>query len=225
MKHILFTLLLSSLSFFIYSQEFQTGTAISTQFQRVLTDIAYGKEGRIVEIDGNKYFYKKSQDAVISLFDGYQPIRIKANYNIIKETIEIESEEKILNLKPNKVRSVSFRDANFIAYQGNFYKQITQNNNFSLIRSIILKAIEPEYKVGIVDKPNLRYKRADETFIEMNGKKRMIRINKKAIIELFNNSKASEIKKFIKSNKISIRDDAELKILFDTFQDDLKKIR
>ena len=94
-----------------------------------------------------------------------------------------------------------------------------------MIRSIILKAIEPEYKVGIVDKPNLRYKRADETFIEMNGKKRMIRINKKAIIELFNNSKASEIKKFIKSNKISIRDDAELKILFDTYQDDLKRIR
>jgi len=48
----------------IFSQEFQSGTGLSTQFQRVLSDVASGKEGVDVEIDGSKYFYKKSQDAV-----------------------------------------------------------------------------------------------------------------------------------------------------------------
>ena len=90
MKNILFTILFSSISSMIFSQEFQSGTGLSTQFQRVLSDVASGKEGVDVEIDGSKYFYKKSQDAVINLLDGYKPIRIKSNYNIIKETIEIE---------------------------------------------------------------------------------------------------------------------------------------
>jgi len=225
MKNILFTILFSSISSMIFSQEFQSGTGLSTQFQRVLNDVAYGKEGVDVEIDGSKYFYKKSQDAVINLLDGYKPIRIKSNYNIIKETIEIESDEKILNLKPNKVVSVAFKDANFIVYQGNFYKQITKNNNFSVIKAVRLNAIEPEYKVGIVDKPNLRYRRADETYIQSGDKKRMIRISKKSIIELFNSSKSGEIKKFMKSNKISVRDDSDLKLLFDAFQQDIKTLR
>jgi hypothetical protein len=53
----------------------------------------------------------------------------------------------------------------------------------------------------------------------------MIKISKKSIILLFDNSKASQIKKFMKSNKISIRKDADLKLLFDNFKNDLKDIR
>ena len=46
--------------------------------------------------------------------------------------------------------------------------------------------------------------------------------NKKYISQLFEDSKQGEIKKFFKSKKISIRDDADLKLLFDSFQDNLK---
>ena len=166
--------------------------------------------------------YKKSQEAVINLNDGYKPIRVKTNYNIIKETFEIESEDGILNLRPDKVNSITFNDANFIVYQGNFYKLITKTKSFSIIKSILLIAVEPDYQPGIQDKPNLRYKKADVLYIQIGDKKSAIKVNKKYIYRLFVDSKQGEIKKFFKANKISIRDDADLKLLFDAFQDNLK---
>ena len=136
-----------------------------------------------------------------------------------QEYIESFFSDRILNiLEGQKLQNV-------IVFQGNFYKEITKNSNFSLIRAVILKTIEPEYKVGIVEKPNLRFKRDDEIYIQQGEKKRMIKISKKSIILLFDNSKASQIKKFMKSNKISIRKDADLKLLFDNFKNDLKDIR
>ena len=142
--------------------------------------------------------------------------------NIIKETFEVQSEDGILNLRPDKVNSISFSDANFVTYQGSFYKLITKTKNFSIIKSIVLIAVEPDYQVGIQDKPNLRYKNANKLYIQIGAKKTLIKVNKKYISQLFKDSKQGEIKKFFKSKKISIRDDADLKLLFDAFQDNLK---
>jgi len=226
MKNILLINLSLFLSFTISAQTFNTSlNNQNSQFQKIIKDVTYFKVDQSTEIDGSKYYYKNPQEAVINLIDGYQPIRMKANYNIIDETIEVESDKKILNIKPGKVNFIAFKDANFIVFQGNFYKEITKNSNFSLIRAVILKTIEPEYKVGIVEKPNLRFKRDDEIYIQQGEKKRMIKISKKSIILLFDNSKASLVKKFMKSNKISIRKDADLKLLFDNFKNDLKDIR
>jgi len=70
--------------------------------------------------------------------------------------------------------------------------------------------------------PNLRYKNANKLYIQIGAKKTLIKVNKKYISQLFEDSKQGEIKKFFKSKKISIRDDADLKLLFDSFQDNLK---
>ena len=53
----------------------------------------------------------------------------------------------------------------------------------------------------------------------INGKISQIKSNKKAIIALFKKSNQKEVKAFIKSNKISIRDSKDLKLLFDNFKD------
>jgi len=74
---------------------------------------------------------------------------------------------------------------------------------------------------GIEDKPNLRYRRDDQMFTLKDGKLRKFKLNKKTIISLFKN-KESEVKKYFKSNKISIRDDEDLKLVFDNFKNDLR---
>jgi len=223
MKNVItFILFLFSSSVLIAQTQYLGNDAANSQFQKILKDVAYGKVDANTEIDGNKYLYKKPQEAVINLSDGYKPIRIKTNYNIIKETFEIESEDGTLNLRPDKVNSISFSDANFIVYQGNFYKLITKTKNFSIIKSIVLIAVEPDYQVGIQDKPNLRYKNANKLYIQIGAKKTLIKVNKKYISRLFEDSQQGEIKKFFKAKKISIRDDADLKLLFDAFQDNLK---
>ena len=223
MKNILTFILFLVSSSVLIAQTFDTIVSnVNAQFHKVLKDVAYGRVDSNTEIDGNKYLYKKPQEAVINLNDGYKPIRIKTNYNIIKETFEVQSEDGILNLRPDKVNSISFSDANFVTYQGSFYKLITKTKNFSIIKSIVLIAVEPDYQVGIQDKPNLRYKNANKLYIQIGAKKTLIKVNKKYISQLFEDSKQGEIKKFFKSKKISIRDDADLKLLFDSFQDNLK---
>ena len=223
MKNILTFILFLVSSSVLIAQTFDTNVSnVNAQFHKILKDVAYGRVDSNTEIDGNKYLYKKPQEAVINLNDGYKPIRIKTNYNIIKETFEVESEDGTLNLRPDKVNSISFSDANFVAYQGSFYKLITKANNFSIIKAVLLEAVEPDYQVGIQDKPNLRYKKADKLYIQSGDKKKLIKVNKKYISKLFEDSKQGEIKKFLKAKKISIRDDADLKLLFDAFQDNLK---
>jgi hypothetical protein len=53
----------------------------------------------------------------------------------------------------------------------------------------------------------------------INGKISQIKSNKKAIIALFKKSNQKQVKSYMKSNKISIRDSKDLKLLFDNFKD------
>jgi hypothetical protein len=53
----------------------------------------------------------------------------------------------------------------------------------------------------------------------INGKISQIKSKKKAIIALFKKSNQKQVKSYMKSNKISIRDSKDLKLLFDNFKD------
>ena len=73
-----------------------------------------------------------------------------------------------------------------------------------------------------MDLKNLTMSDLKEKFSGAADKKTLIKVNKKYISRLFEDSQQGEIKKFFKAKKISIRDDADLKLLFDAFQDNLK---
>ena len=55
----------------------------------------------------------------------------------------------------------------------------------------------------------------------MRNKINQIKTNKKSIIALFNKSEQKKVKSFMKSNKISIRDSKDMKLLFDKFKDEI----
>lgn len=124
MKNILLINLSLFLSFTIFSQTFNTTfNNQNSQFQKIIKDVTYFKVDQSTEIDGSRYYYKKPQEAVINLIDGYQPIRMKANYNIIDETIEVESDKKILNIKPGKVISLPLRMLILLYFKETFTKK------------------------------------------------------------------------------------------------------
>ena len=89
------------------------------------------------------------------------------------------------------------------------------------MKSHFVEAIEPKYQPGIEDKPNLRYRKANMLNLLVNSKINQIKTNKKAIISLFKKSKQKEIKSFMKTEKISIRDKNDLDKLFTFFKKDL----
>jgi len=210
-------------AFFIFignSQSFDTNVNnLNSQFQTTLKQISLGKSNIPLEIDGSTYFFKKPQDAILILTDGGNPISLKTNYNLLNETFEVESEDGLLNLAPNKINSIKFIENFFVVFDSKFYELITKNDKFSILKSFSLEAIEPDYQPGIQDKPNLRYKKVNSLFIKVNNKLSQIKLSKKAIIALFGKSNSKIVKTFMKKNKISVRDNNDLKVLFDNYQD------
>lgn len=223
MKKILFFLLLihsNLLSQIMGGSE----STINSQFATLSRDISSQESMKNMSFDGNKYFYDDFEFGDIYLSDGEKPISVKTNYNILTETFDIENKEGEVGLAliPNKINSIKFEKHTFIVFMGNFFQLITENDTFSIIKSIKLIAVEQEYQPGIQDVPNLIYRKNDELFLKYKSNKKLIKRNRKSFIAMFSPNKQGEIKKFIKKNKISVRDDKEIKLLFDTYKDDVR---
>jgi len=218
-KSLICLILLSS--FFTFSQNNINFTNQLPEFQRIVTDIVKGKSKKNIEIDGNRYYFKKNTKAKIILRGNKNSITALVNYNYVDQVFEMVNKDIILELDPSKIDGVQFEDDYFTVYNGTFYKLITENENFSVLKFVSVVLVKPDYVPGIEDKPNLRYRRDDQMFTLKDGKLRKFKLNKKTIISLFKN-KESEVKKYFKSNKISVRDDADLKLVFDNFKNNLR---
>lgn len=195
----------------------------NSQFATLSRDISSQENLKNRSFDGNKYFYDDFEFGEIYLSDGKNPIKVRTNYNILTETFDIENKngEVGLALIPNKINYIKFKKHTFIVFMGNFFQLITENDKFSIIKSVKLIAVEQEYQPGIQDIPNLVYRKIDEIFLKLKSNKKLIKRNRKSFISMFSSEKQGEIKKFIKKNKISVRDDQEVKLLFDTYKDNI----
>ncbi len=190
-----------------------------SNFQLVQREIASVYNPKTTTFTGNKYFYKIPKEAILILLDGEEPIKVKTNYNLLDQTFDIEGGEKILKLEPNKVLKVTFNDRVFVSKNGKFYESIEENSNFSLLADTFLEAYIPEYQPGIQEKPDPRYRKNNSVFLYYKKRFTYIERRKNFLISMFDKSKSKEINTFYKKNKISPRDDNELKSLFINFFD------
>ena len=92
-----------------------------------------------------------------------------------------------------------------------------KNNNFSLLADTFLEAYTPDYQPGIQEKPDPRFRRNNSLFLYYNERFTYIERRKTFLISMFQNSISKQINTFYKKNKISPRDDNELKMLFVEF--------
>ncbi|MDB9788050.1 hypothetical protein OAB60_03995 [Flavobacteriaceae bacterium] len=189
--------------------------------QNIINEVNLQKIESSVEIDGSYYFFKVPNDANIKFYNSERALRIKVNYNIRKDYFEFKSGEDFYTLSTEKAESIVFANHRFIVFNSKFYELITKNDKFSILKSHFVEAIQPKYQPGIEDKPNLRYRKANMLNIVVNNKINQIKTNKKSIIALFNKSEQKKVKSFMKSNKISIRDSKDMKLLFDKFKDEI----
>ena len=186
--------------------------------QNIINEVNIEKIESSGEIDGSFYFFKSPNNANIKLSDSERALRIKVNYNLRKEYFEFKSGEDFYNLSSDKVESIVFADHKFIVFNSKFYEEITKNDKFSILKSHYIEAIEPNYQPGIEEKPNLRYRKANMFNLIIENKISQIKMTKKAIIALFEKSIQKQVKSFMKSNKISIRNNNDLELLFTKFK-------
>ena len=184
--------------------------------QNIVNEVGLKKIEKSGKIDGSFYFFKSPKDANIKLSE--KALRIKVNYNLRKEYFEFKSGEDFYNLTSDKVESVVFANHKFIVFNSKFYEEITKNDKFSILKSHYVEAIEPNYQPGIEEKPNLRYRKANMFNLVIGNKISQIKMTKKAVIALFEKSSQKQVKSFMKSNKISIRNNKDLELLFTNFK-------
>ena len=106
-----------------------------SNFQLVQREIASVYNPKTTTFTGNKYFFKKSKDAVLIFFDLMNLLTVKTNYNLLDQTFDIVSDdnEKTLKLLPNKILKVSFDDRVFVSKNGKFYESIRRKFRFFFI--------------------------------------------------------------------------------------------
>ena len=202
----------------IFAQtNFISSSSYESNFQLVQREIASAYNPKTTTFTGNKYFYKKPKEATLELIDSEEPIIVLTNYNLLDQSFDIAGEDNTLKLLPNKITRVTFNDRVFVSKNGKFYQSIEENRDFSLLADTFLEAYIPEYQPGIQEKPDPRYRRNNSVFLYYKNRFTYIERRKNFLISMFDKSKTKEINSFYKKNKISPRDDNELKTLFIEF--------
>ena len=216
---IIILLLIFPLNFLVGQNSQGNVTNSIALLQNIINEVNLEKIESSGEIDGSYYFFKTPNEANIKLSDSERALRIKVNYNIRKDNFEFKSGEDFFALSTDKAESIVFANHRFIVFNSKFYELITKNDRFIILKSHFVEAIQPKYQPGIEDKPNLRYRKANMLNVVVNNKISQLKSTKKAIIALFSKSVQKKVKSFIKSNKITVRDSKDLKLLFDKFKD------
>ena len=212
-----FVYLLLPLTIFAQADFLSNSSAANSNFQLLQRELATNYDPKTTSYSGNKYFFKKSKDAILDLFDSDDPINVKTNYNLLDQTFDIKGEKNVLKLLPHKIKMVTFDDKVFVSVNGKFYESVEENSNFSLLADTYLEAYTPDYQPGIQEKPDPRFRRNNSLFLYYKGRFTYIERRKTFLISMFHNSMSKQINTFYKKNKISPRDDNELKTLFIEF--------
>ena len=210
------------LSFFVYSQQLTLqDTGVNLEF--IKRELSAPYKSNTVIITGNKYYFKKPINATLKLSNNESPVNVITNYNLLEQTFDISDGNETLRLLPNKIDKVVFPDTEFVSINDKFYEVIETNNNFLLLADTYLEIYYPEYTPGIQDKPDPQYRKKNSVFLYYKERFNYVERRKSFLISMFNKNMAKEINTFMKKNKISPRDNDELKSLFNKFHSSLNR--
>ena len=213
--------------FFIFSQNSGEVSNISSDF---IIDLSYIKrelsmpyKSNRINIDGNKYFFDNPLNATLILTEEDTPINVITNYNLLEQTFDIFDGTETLKLLPNKIKKVVFANKEFVSINDKFYEVIEINDNFSLLADTYLEIYFPDYTPGIQEKPDPKYRKKNSVFLYYKDRFNYVERRKSFLISMFNKDMSKEINNFIKKNRISPRDNDELKSLFVEFHSSLNR--
>ena len=78
---------------------FVSNSSYESNFQLVQREIASVYNPKTTNFTGNKYFFKKSKDAVLDLLIVMNLLNVKTNYNLLDQTFDIVSDDNEKTLK------------------------------------------------------------------------------------------------------------------------------
>jgi len=222
-KNIFLFFLIPLLSFGQASDNTMIATNIGLDLAYIKRELSMPYKSNRLKIDGNKYFFKDASNATLILIEEETPVNVITNYNLLEQTFDVFDGSETLKLLPNKIQKVIFPDKEFVSIDNKFYEAIEINDNFSLLADTYLEIYFPEYTPGIQDKPDPKYRKKNSVLLYYKDRFNYVERRKSFLISMFDKNMAKEINTFMKKNKISPRDNDELKSLFNEFHSFLNK--
>ena len=215
-----FVLILFSLNIFC-QQLTLSDPGVNLEF--IKRELSAPYKSQNIVIAGNKYFFKKPTNATLKLSNNETPVNVVTNYNLLEQTFDIFDDNSMYKLLPDKIEKVIFSEKEFVSINNKFYEVIESNENFSLLADTYLEIYYPDYTPGIQDKPDPKYRKKNSVFLYYNDKFNYVERRKSFLISMFDKNVSKDVNTFIKKNKISPRDDQELKTLFVKFHNSLNR--
>ena len=223
MKNFLLAFLIPLLSNAQASDNTLISTNIGLDLAYIKRELSMPYKSNRVNIDGNKYFFKNASNATLVLSEEETPVNVITNYNLLEQTFDVFDGDETLKLLPDKIQKVVFPDKQFVSIDNKFYEAIEINENFSLLADTYLEIYFPDYTPGIQDKPDPKYRKKNSVFLYYKDRFNYVERRKSFLISMFNKNMAKEINTFMKKNKLSPRDNDELKSLFNEFHSFLNR--
>tara|TARA_B100000963_G_scaffold173109_1_gene150566 strand:- start:1346 stop:2041 length:696 start_codon:yes stop_codon:yes gene_type:complete len=223
MKKIILLILFPVLTYGQANDNSMIGTNIGLDLAYIKRELSMPYKSNRLNIDGNKYFFKKPSNATLVLTEEETPVNVITNYNLLEQSFDVFDGTETLKLLPNKIKKVIFPDKEFISINDKFYEVIEINDNFSLLADTYLEIYFPEYTPGIQDKPDPKYRKKNSVFLYYKDRFNYVERRKSFLISMFDKNIAKEVNSFMKKNKISPRDNDELKSLFIEFHPSLNR--
>ena len=222
-KNLLLVLLIPFLSLAQANDNTMISTNIGLDLAYIKRELSMPYKSNRINIDGNKYFFKNASNATLVLSEEETPVNVITNYNLLEQTFDVFDGDETLKLLPDKIQKVVFPDKEFVSIDNKFYEAIEINEDFSLLADTYLEIYFPDYTPGIQDKPDPKYRKKNSVLLYYKDRFNYVERRKSFLISMFNKNMAKEINTFMKKNKISPRNNGELKSLFIEFHSFLNR--
>jgi hypothetical protein len=151
-------------------------------------------------------------DAVVKTIEGNTYLPKAINYNVELATFVIKiAEDSLFTLDKTKVKSIQFKSKSFEILNDKYYENLSKGK-LNLYKEYYLSlkkgAIDPISKSKISDD---KYVIKSKYYINENDSLKELKISKKQILKLCTKDKVNAVKKFIKENKLSVKEDDDLR--------------
>lgn len=180
--------------------------------------VIYSKKAESEPANGSQYFIEQFNPAKIDDSNELAVVR----YNAYTDELEVKVNEEVKVLQPKENQVVALTNGKakyqYITYTNkdnivsqNYLTLVSENPNISIYKREKIQLVPEQHPTGGYQKYKAPYyKKMDaEYYIKKNGQVVPMSIKKKEILSMFP-GKEKQIEAFIKENKLSVNEDADL---------------
>jgi hypothetical protein len=169
------------------------------------------------EVTGNPFLYENWGKSGVIYSKGVRHPISNLNYNMYSdEIVELKTKNEVFIFDKSAIDSLEISGRKFNKLNGSFYETLSSGKNLGLLKRYTTRVQKGQFNPTDGTTTPSRLVQMDDYYTVRDGQIQKFKPSKGNIMELFAD-KQSEIKKLIKDEKLSYKDEQDLKRIFDYY--------